>query len=86
MREAALRENALRENASQLISMLDVPDLEKVVIFATDLIETSKSPFKPLSEQDILRGLEVSQKQAAEGNFQDFDTALEELSSELDLA
>ena len=80
-----MSEAALRKNASHLIDMLPVEDVQKIVVFAMELHRAAGNPYEPISEEQMLKDLEISRQQAAEGKTMDFDFALDEISWELGL-
>ncbi len=50
-----------------------------------DAYNTSQNPFIPLSSKEILDELALSRKDYQQGNYQDFDEALDEISQKYDL-
>ena len=68
--------------AEQTKFMIDsLPESQVVVIYqlVKDFSEKKESPFQPLSRTQILNNLATSREQFANGEYEDFDDAIEEI-------
>ena len=80
-----MSDTMLIENATNIIKLLNADDLKKVVVFATGLLETSSSPFEPITKEQMIKDLETSREQIKAGMYQDFEKAIEDISLEIGL-
>ncbi len=78
-----MSEDVLRKSANDLISVLPASDVQKVITFALNLHKNENNPYRPISEEEMLKDLVISKSQASEGKIMDFDTALQQLDEEL---
>lgn len=69
------------ENTVSMMEMLPEADLEKIQNFTKKLfnLHVADCPFRPLSEEDILRDLEISRNQIAQGKCKEMGQAIEEM-------
>lgn len=67
------------ENTVSMMKMLPESDLVKIQDFTKKLfnLHITDNPFKPLSEEDILRDLEISRNQIAQGKCKEMGPAIE---------
>lgn len=52
------------------------PDQKKVLVFIRNIKTKHRSPFTPITEDQVLADLDVSEKQYKEGKYQDLETAV----------
>lgn len=67
------------ENTVSMMEMLPEADLVKIHNFTKKLfnLHNTDNPLKPLSEEDILRDLEISRNQIAQGKCKEMGQAIE---------
>ncbi len=75
---------SIKEANIELISVLPDEDQERVFKFLRDIF-SDDNPFKPMSKKEILADLAKSRQCYDNGDYQDFDEALEEISQEYEL-
>lgn len=52
------------------------PDQKKILFFIKNIKTQHLNPFTPVTEENVLADLEISEKQYREGNCQDLETAV----------
>ncbi|MCR5088114.1 MAG: hypothetical protein K6C08_01210 [Oscillospiraceae bacterium] len=75
----------VRENAVYMIDILPASDVTKVISFGEELLAKGNTPFKPISEDQVRKGLELSGKQAQNGKVKDASEVLDSLSEKYGL-
>lgn len=67
------------ENTISMMEMLPEDDLIEIQNFTKKLfnLRNVNSPFRPLSEQEIIRDLQISREQTIKGQCKDMGKALE---------
>ncbi|MDE5825289.1 MAG: hypothetical protein K2G55_07120 [Lachnospiraceae bacterium] len=69
------------ENTVSMMEVLPESDLIEIENFTKKLymLRNSESPFRPLTEEEILNDLQISREQIAQGKCKEMGQAIEEI-------
>ena len=70
---------SLAEATKSMIDVLSESDVKVIYMVTKNIFDKESTPFKPLTRKQILGDLAISRQQIENGEYDDFDEALERI-------
>lgn len=75
----------LRESTKSMLDNMPDSDVKVIHDLTKTLFEKNASPLRPVSKSQVLKDLEISRNQIKNGEYKDFNEALDEIEKKYDL-
>ena len=84
-KETQNRISSVRQRTDDILDILPDDDIQKVLDYAVKLTDTTNNPFRPLSREEIIHELDISEQQIKEGKYKLADEVTKSLKEKYDV-